>query len=70
MFLAGNLQMWRALEEERMATKSLPQKTVLKAVVISRQTFQCISRAESGAPGKLLDVTLSSGFLVFRMEII
>lgn len=44
--------------------------TVLKAVVISRPTFQGISRAESGAPGKLLDVTLSSGSLIFRMEII
>lgn len=48
----------------------LPAETVLKAVVISRPTFQGISRAESGAPGKLLDVTLSSGFLIFRMEII
>lgn len=69
MLLAGNLQMWRALEEERTATQSLPQNST-ESCGDQQTKFQGFSRAESGAPGKILDITLSSGFLIFRMEII
>lgn len=58
--------LWR--QQRQPPGNSLPWKAVLKAVV-NRATFQRISRSESGAAGKFLDVSMASGVLIFRMEI-